>query len=593
MVILIVLAVSSIGADSYFSPARSPQIPKYQEPVGKCGDGMCDAFEKKNPDVCLRDCVNEHPSLPALVGKCGDKICDAFEKAHPNACPEDCADAIIKDKEVYPCPSFMPSAPSFYENCLQKGGSVTPGGKNDKGCLMPPQCVLPMESSEEIKTSKTVNEDSPFGFHENLFEEKYFADVGAKWIRLSGPVGLVWDADEPEPGRFDWSRLDKAVNYYSKIADNILLTLNSFNRLDQEASHLPKHKIPNNPAMYGKYLKTAAARYPQVNYFQIENEPANEWADTPENFAELVKVSADAIKEVNSRAKIVLAGAAVPGEFEYFYRPLLKELKRLERQDGVKYLNAVDIHWSGQFENKDKSQATYRNATISKRNYNYKAEIEVIRKILDDSGYKDAEIWVTEMSDYSGNPSDPVYLDQSEREQAGELFKRYVYSLAIGVKKIFWVALMEFHNFGGVGVNNYWDNVGLVNNPLNDGESHKKLSYYAYKKMVDVLEGCDWNHIQTIREKDGVYVYKFIKSGKPIWVAWNDGDSEKDVVIEGIRSEEVKITESVPDYSSGKDIHDDFGAFSVKIERVGNGKARIKIKDIPVFVEESRSVPSP
>ena len=32
------------------------------------------------------------PSPPISVGKCGDNICDEFEKANPNACPSDCRD---------------------------------------------------------------------------------------------------------------------------------------------------------------------------------------------------------------------------------------------------------------------------------------------------------------------------------------------------------------------------------------------------------------------------------------------------------------------------------------------------------------------
>lgn len=448
-------------------------------------------------------------------------------------------------------------------------------------------CALPVASTQ-INGGDAVNENSPFGFHENLFQEEFFPNIGAKWVRLSGPVGLVWDADEPEPGKFDWTRLDKAVDYYSGIAGNILLTLNCFNRLDQQMSNLPKHGIPNNLEMYAKYLKTAAGRYPHINYFQIENEPVNEWADTPENLAKLVKVSATAIKGVNPGAKMVLAGAAVPGEFKFFYAPLLRELRRLERQDRRRYLDAVDIHWSGQFENNDKSQATYRQAIVNNKKYDYKTEIRTIRTILDESGYKDTEIWVTEMSDYSGQPSDPAYLYQAEKEHALELFKRYVYSLAAGVKKIFWVALMEFHNFGGTGVNNYWDSVGLVNNPLNDGESHKKLSYYTYKKMVDILEGSDWNSIQTIVEKGGVYVYKFNKDGKSIWVAWNDGNG-KEITVGGIRSAAVKITEAVPNCSSGKDIHDYSRVFPVKTESVEDGKVKLKMKDIPFFIEEIQS----
>ena len=52
----------------------------------------------------------------------------------------------------------------------------------------------------------------------------------------------------------------------------------------------------------------------------------------------------------------------------------------------------------------------------------------------------------------------------SEKKQALDLYKIYVYSLANGVKKIFWVTLTEWHNFAGQ-PNDVFDNVGLINNP--------------------------------------------------------------------------------------------------------------------------------
>ena len=105
--------------------------------------------------------------------------------------------------------------------------------------------------------------------------------------------------------------------------------------------------------------------------------------------------------------------------------------------------------------------------------------------------------------------------------------------------------------------------------------------------MVEALEGSDWDNIETVQEKDGVYVYKFMKGGKPIWVAWNDNSGEKQITISGVNSSSVKITEAVPKYETGKEISDYSSAFSTKTESVENGKVVIKIKDAPVFVEEN------
>lgn len=51
-----------------------------------------------------------------------------------------------------------------------------------------------------------------------------------------------------------------------------------------------------------------------------------------------------------------------------------------------------------------------------------------------------------------------------------------------------WNLMVERHEFAGQ-PNSYFDNVGLINNPANDGKSHKKLSYFTYKLMIEKLEG--------------------------------------------------------------------------------------------------------
>jgi hypothetical protein len=196
------------------------------------------------------------------------------------------------------------------------------------------------------------------------------------------------------------------------------------------------------------------------------------------------------------------------------------------------------------------------------------------------------------MSYNDGKPFDLPFLrkPRTEKEQANELLKRYVYSIGKGAKKIFWTKLTEWSNFGGAGVNNYFDNVGLIHNPANDGKSHKKLAYYTYKKMAETLEGSDWNNIQTIREKNGVYIYKLTKNGKSIWVAWNDNKEAKTVRITLDRdTKDVKITEAIPKYESGKDVLDYDTAFSeikgILMESYPL-QLQFKLADKPVFVEE-------
>jgi hypothetical protein len=69
-------------------------------------------------------------------------------------------------------------------------------------------------------------------------------------------------------------------------------------------------------------------------------------------------------------------------------------------------------------------------------------------------------------------------------------------------------------------------------------------------------------------------------------VAWNDNSAEKQITISGIPSKEVKITEAVPKYESGKDVADYNTAFNTETKTAQNGKITITLGDTPVFVEE-------
>jgi hypothetical protein len=120
---------------------------------------------------------------------------------------------------------------------------------------------------------------------------------------------------------------------------------------------------------------------------------------------------------------------------------------------------------------------------------------------------------------------------------------------------------------------------------LNDGKSHKKLAYYTYRIIVEVLEGSDWKNIVTIQEQERIYIYKFTNQGKPIWIAWNDSSITRTVTISGVSSNRVRTTEAVPKYESGKDVADYTTAFRTDTLAVTNGAVALTLGQRPVFIE--------
>jgi hypothetical protein len=250
------------------------------------------------------------------------------------------------------------------------------------------------------------------------------------------------------------------------------------------------------------------------------------------------------------------------------------------------YFDVLDIHTQGtadKYKNLGTFVSTYNNIFIK-------------------HGMKPKPIWNTEFGTYDGNPPEDPLLPlarsnlQDETMQASGLIKKYVHSLSVGIQKIFWTTMVEWScytmipgnckNKDGTLVDSYFSHVGLINNLDNpDGLSHKKLAYYSYKKMVEVLEGSAWNKIQMIQNAGGIYIYKVTKNNKPIWVAWNDNTGSKQVTISGINANQVKITEAVPKYKSGKEVSDYSKAFNGETKAVDHGTITITLKDVPVFVE--------
>jgi len=468
------------------------------------------------------------------------------------------------------------------------------------GCLPSPQ--PPTKPAPMIG----LYEDSPFGIHDPSVPEvdsiEDVAATGAKWVRYAGRNGMVWDFIEPQKGVFNWTHHDRLYleTYRNNIKMNVVvLAYNKLDSGDREFGYIPK-----DMSWYLKFLQKAVERYdgdgvndapgsPVVDVWEIDNEPdlslnpiGPGFKDTPQNYALLLKESYRVIKEANPNAKVAFAGLAGPKGIQRFFVPALDELEKIKDSPDDRYFDIAGFHWSGQF------MGDYQKEILPKKTYYFDKSVSEMKMEMEKRGYKDIPIWIGEMSYNDGQPFDLPFLNKprTEKEQASELLKRYVYSIAKGANKIFWTKLTEWSNFGGAGVNNYFDNVGLIHNPANDGKSHKKLAYYTYRRMVEVLEGSDWDNIQTIQETDGIYIYKFTKQGKPIWVAWNDNDEPKTVRItldDNIKN--LRITEAVPGYKTGKEVTDYSRAFNELQGRLLASypvQLQFELGDSPVFVKE-------
>lgn len=400
------------------------------------------------------------------------------------------------------------------------------------------------KSSIICQRGKT-KEDSPFGIHgpyssdgesgfDNTFITKSLVDLGIKWSRVT--------------------YLELRDIACDLAENNIELCVGVHRESDDD-------------------LRKIVSRYKNlIKYWRIGNEPdflMPEYKNNPLKYAELLKRMYKIIKAEDPDA-IVKIGGLEDGNYLTQDNRGPKYIKAVLEAGGGDYFDIFAFHFFGKV-------GDYTDL---------KNSFSIYKNILKSYGYEKS-FWITECATYDGKPAGgrKELPEQSEKQQAVELVKRYIYALSLGIKKLFWNLIVERHNFGGQ-PNSYFDHVGLVNNPLNDGQSHKKLAYYAYKKMVEVLEGSDWNSIETIQDKDSIYIYKFIKDAKSIWVAWNDNPETKQVILSDITANQVKITDAIPQYESGEDVADYNSAFKTEIKTVENENVIITLKSNPVFAEE-------
>lgn len=551
---------------------------------------------------------------------CGDNVCDIREKSNPSLCPIDCQVTEKKEEVISGVGTvkyyaleggffgiladngakYLPT--NLAEDFKKDGLLVTFKVKKQEGktgIQIWGEYVEVVEiNKKEAVSQKDIAANSPFGIHpapivslklDNPFS--LAADIGVKWDRPA--VYFFWTlvAKNPDKADFSWDKYDK---YLQSMPESMMAIGNiaignpkadsvTYARYAKSA----KSFLPKNEENYKAFVKAVVERYDgdgvddmpdlknPIKYWQIDNEPPHGMTD----YAQFLKISYEAVKEADSGAKVLIGG--VPGmppldtylnSFDKYFLPILEDLSKMQGR----YFDILDYHWYG--------NATGDYADIKKA-------YEYIDGKIKSLGISYDETWITEMGTYSGDPKavGALLVDypyQTEVQQASDVVKRYAHPLSFGVKKIFLAfGLIEGFKYD----QGYFDFTGLIydGNFKNDlGKGVKKLSYYTYKKMVETLEDSDWSNIKIIQEKDGVYVYRFMKHGAPIYIAWNDNAEEKQVTIYGMNSNEVKIIEAVPKYKTGKEVADYSTAFETETRAVTANKITVNLKDRPVFIEE-------
>lgn len=483
----------------------------------------------------------------------------------------------------------------------------------------------------DSSTSASLTE-SPFGMHPASIDGgrdstgDSFAtatDMGVGWTREG--VYAFWFLIQPDLNspNYDFSLHDKQ---WGSVPAGIQILGNIAPQGPRDEGRCLKGSfIPVDEALYAAFVRATIERYDgdgvddmpglvnPIKYWQVGNEPDG---SRVKDFASLQRITYIAIKSSCPDCMVMIGG--VPGfpsgyisNFDTDFAPILKELNG-------KYVDVFDFHWYGQatgdYRLRDTAVEAAGSTTTDPGGSADGAAADSadvlahIRQTLSADGFpSDLPVWITEMGSYSGDPSESSgpprrqakgleNPPQSERQQAQDYFKRFIYPLSRGVGKVFLAfGLMEgFKHDDG-----YFDHTGLIYNGEGEGDPGrgiKKLSYYTYKKMSEKLTGADWSTVMTLHDGTGgdhLYLFRVSKDGKDIYIAWWDffdetgykpGDT-KSIRLDEVEGSLATVTRVVPRAESGQQVGDYATAFEAFESPIEDGGLDVALNEDPVIIE--------
>ena len=319
-------------------------------------------------------------------------------------------------------------------------------------------------------------------------EYDYLNYVGANWKLHT----FYWNRIEPEQGKWDFQFYDTVVDM-GKAAGiktlGILAYDNWWIHADQKShSYISPEQTPH----YLEYVRKTVEHFRgRVDAWCIWNEPNfHFWNGTDEEFFELSRRAADAVREVDSEV-ILLGGAFNRGIFGL----PKKFIRGLFDSGAMEKVDAVAFH-------------PYElNPARTARLY------DQFKKIVDDYGFGD-KIWVTE----AGYPTGGWYPTKvSENKFPAYVIKTWTLLAARGAQKIFWYQLFDPEERKS---GNSEDFFGLVRSK----EDYSSKGAEAFRLCAEYLSGTTcYTSIPWLGDlPNSIRAFYFEGDGRSALILWND-----------------------------------------------------------------------
>lgn len=398
-------------------------------------------------------------------------------------------------------------------------------------------------TNESKKAGEIENEASHFGFMPAAFDYAEGKKAGGNWDRPFFDL-FEWGLIEQEPGVFDFSRTDEYVKEAQRNGYNTLANIQPFAPWDQKANEGKYPEVesmdpqgaktrakPNDMKAYANFVKKLVERYDgdsksdmpglkyPIKYWEVANEPEMQepplafFQGPPKDYVEVLKATYEEVKSADSEAKVLSGGMAGMSDF------MTKYWQGVFDAGGSQYFDIANIHSIGHGEPLNIPE--YKEF-LAKNNIN-------------------KPIWVTEVQ-IEGRKD-----KKTEEYYAESLARSYIFALANGIDKLFYVNLklpqggLPPEEKGGPGFSD-------LSTLISQAEEEQPL-FYTHKTIAEILD--QPFTVEKIREDvsdsaapEGnggnrrilVGQYKFIINGKTIYALW--GDAEIPVEIGG----KVRVT---------------------------------------------------
>ncbi|WPL11552.1 hypothetical protein [Thiorhodovibrio litoralis] len=309
-------------------------------------------------------------------------------------------------------------------------------------------------------------------------------DVGARWSRMGLPGSDVERID----GQYVVRR-EKPGVYEPKPDARVAWTF-YFSAMPKWLSSEPNRPDwqkwpPTDWEEYGKFVEFIARGAYQggVKHFEVWNEPVPyaSWMGSIESVVKLHEVTYAAIKRIATDTVVL---GPCPYSFEWDF---LEEFFELE---GSKYIDDVLIHAYG--EDPD---------------LKFVDNLRRLRSMMDKHGLKENAIWITEKG-YSTPP-------YTEREQARNLVKSYIYALSEDIRLLTWHMQWDYSGEEG----SVYSAFAILRH-----DNTPRPAYSAFNTMTGVLTGAEFvAPMSGLTESQRGFTFR--NENEVVRVLWSAGET--------------------------------------------------------------------